>query len=35
MSKINEVDFFGFSGIENDAEFITLITAEEKENVNK
>ena len=35
MSKINDVDFFGFSGIENDAEFIPLITAEEEENVNK
>ena len=35
MSEINEVDFFGFSGIENDAEFIPLITAEEEENVNK
>ena len=35
MTKINDVDFFGFSGIENDAEFIPLITAEEEENVNK
>lgn len=35
MSKINDLDFFGFSGIENDAEFIPLITAEEEENVNK
>jgi ATP-dependent Lon protease len=35
MSKINDVDFFRFSGIENDAEFIPLITAEEEENVNK
>ena len=35
MSKINDLDFFRFSGIENDAEFIPLITAEEEENVNK
>ncbi len=35
MSKINDVDFFRFSGIENDAEFIPLITAKEEENVNK
>ena len=35
MSKINDLDFFGFSGIENDAEFIPLITAKEEENVNK
>ena len=35
MSKINDLDFFRFSGIENDAEFIPLITAKEEENVNK
>ena len=35
MSEIFENDFFGFSGIETDAEFIPLITAEEEENVNK
>lgn len=35
MSKKNNNDFFGFSGNENDAEFIPLITAEEEENANK
>lgn len=35
MSKKDNKDFFGFSGIENDSEFIPLITAEEEENVNK
>jgi ATP-dependent Lon protease len=35
MSNLSDLDFFGFSGgIENDAEFIPLITAEEEENVN-
>ena len=35
MSNNFENDFFGFSGIENDAEFIPLITAEEEDSVNK
>ena len=35
MSKKYNNDFFGFSGNENDAEFIPLITAEEEENANK
>lgn len=35
MSTLFENDFFGFSGMEADAEFIPLITAEEEDNVNK
>ena len=35
MSINFDNDFFGFDGIENDAEFIPLITAEEEESVNK
>jgi len=35
MSTLFENDFFGFSGMDNDAEFIPLITAEEEDNVNK
>lgn len=35
MSNLFENDFFGFSGMDSDAEFIPLITAEEEENVNK
>jgi ATP-dependent Lon protease len=35
MSNLSDIDFFGFSsGLESDAEFIPLITAEEEENVN-
>jgi ATP-dependent Lon protease len=35
MSNQSDIDFFGFSGgLESDAEFIPLITAEEEENVN-
>ena len=35
MSNLTDIDFFGFSdGLESDAEFIPLITAEEEENVN-
>jgi len=35
MSNLSDIDFFGFAGgMENDAEFIPLITAEEEENVN-
>ena len=33
MSTLFENDFFGFSGMDNDAEFIPLITAEEEDNV--
>ncbi|NBR14720.1 MAG: endopeptidase La, partial [Crocinitomicaceae bacterium] len=35
MSNLFDHDFFGFSGMDSDAEFIPLITAEEEENVNK
>jgi ATP-dependent Lon protease len=35
MSNLFDNDFFGFSGMDSDAEFIPLITAEEEENVNK
>lgn len=35
MSNNFDHEFFGFAGIENDAEFIPLITAEEEESVNK
>jgi len=35
MSNLFDQDFFGFSGMDNDAEFIPLITAEEEDNVNK
>ena len=34
MSDLFEHGFFGVSGMESDAEFIPLITAEEEENVN-
>ena len=34
MSDLFEHGFFGMSGMESDAEFIPLITAEEEENVN-
>jgi ATP-dependent Lon protease len=35
MSNLSDIDFFGFAGgLESDAEFIPLITAEEEENVN-
>ena len=34
MSDLFENGFFGMSGMESDAEFIPLITAEEEENVN-
>ncbi len=35
MSNLTDIDFFGFAGgLESDAEFIPLITAEEEENVN-
>ncbi len=35
MSNLSDNDFFGFAGgMESDAEFIPLITAEEEENVN-
>lgn len=35
MSNLTNIDFFGFAGgLESDAEFIPLITAEEEENVN-
>jgi ATP-dependent Lon protease len=35
MSNPTDSDFFGFSGgMESDAEFIPLITAEEEESVN-
>ena len=35
MSTLFENDFFGLSGMDTDAEFIPLITAEEEDNVNK
>lgn len=35
MSTLFENDFLGFSGMDADAEFIPLITAEEEDNVNK
>jgi ATP-dependent Lon protease len=35
MSILFENDLFGFSGMDADAEFIPLITAEEEDNVNK
>jgi ATP-dependent Lon protease len=35
MSTLFENDFLGFSGMDSDAEFIPLITAEEEDNVNK
>ncbi len=35
MSTLFENDFFGFSGMDTDAEFIPLITAQEEDNVNK
>jgi ATP-dependent Lon protease len=35
MSTLFENDLFGFSGMDADAEFIPLITAEEEDNVNK
>jgi hypothetical protein len=31
MSNLFDHDFFGFSGMDSDAEFIPLITAEEEE----
>lgn len=35
MSNLSDIDFFGLAGgLESDAEFIPLITAEEEENVN-